>query len=115
MSGLPPIELPPSQVIGAPIPDTSGRVYKVTIDGCPILCSGEEYILDAIERAGLDAKYSCRAGSCESCAAILRSGSVDQSDGSFLDDEQIKDGWVLLCVSYPLSDCSIDTKVEFGS
>ena len=70
--------------------------YKVTLktpDGEKVIeCADDMYIVDAAEEADIDLPYTCRAGSCSSCAGKLESGSLDQSDQTFLDEERFSQG-----------------------
>ena len=80
-----------------------GQAFEVT---------GNEPLLDTLEEHGVSLPFGCRYGGCISCAAKLLDGEVDQSEGVALNGRQIRNGYVLLCVARPKSDCTLDVGVE---
>jgi ferredoxin len=73
---------------------------------------GSAPLLNSLEAHGVSLPYGCRYGGCISCAAKLLSGEVDQRAGVALNGRQIADGYVLLCVARPTSDCTLEVGVE---
>ena len=96
-------------------PDGGGaRCFTITLanqGGQSFEVDEDEPLLDTLEQHGVSLPYGCRYGGCISCAAKLLDGEVDQSEGVALNGRQMCDGYVLLCVALPRSDCTLDVGV----
>lgn len=92
------------------------ETYTVEIqhqgDTYTIQVPADKIVLQAAGEAGIDLPSSCNSGVCTTCAARLVAGTVDQSDGMGVSPELQKQGYALLCVSYPRSDLKIETEKE---
>ncbi len=81
-------------------------------DGQAFQVDRHKPLLNSLEAQGVSLPYGCKYGGCISCAAKLLAGEVDQSEGVALNGRQLNDGYVLLCVAYPRSDCTLEIGVE---
>ena len=69
-------------------------------------------LLDTLREQGVDLPYGCKYGGCITCAAKLTEGEVDQRRQVALNNRQIKNGYVLLCVARATTDCTLEIGVE---
>ncbi|MCU4926979.1 2Fe-2S iron-sulfur cluster-binding protein [Halobacteria archaeon AArc-dxtr1] len=64
-----------------------------------------EYILEAAEAQGYDWPFSCRAGACANCAAIVVEGEIEMDMQQILSDEEVEDKNVrLTCIGSAETD-----------
>lgn len=90
-----------------------GRVFNARIEpsGHTFEAPASLPLLQAAEQAGLDGlrlDSSCRNGACRTCICLLTSGQVAyriEWPGLSLDEK--REGYILPCVAYPVSDVAI--------
>ncbi|AFZ35009.1 ferredoxin (2Fe-2S) [Stanieria cyanosphaera PCC 7437] len=82
-----------------------GKIYTVEVPE-------DEYILQTAEKQGVELPFSCRNGACTSCAVRISSGEIEQPEAMGLSPKLKKQGYALLCVSYPRSDLVVETQDE---
>ena len=73
---------------------------------------GKKPLLSELRSQGLDLPYGCQYGGCITCAAKLINGEVDQRSQVALNNRQINNGYVILCVARAKTDCTFDIGVE---
>jgi ferredoxin len=89
------------------------RLFNKTEDiDQTIQVPSDKYILETAEEQGMELPYSCRQGVCSTCTVKTISGTVDQSEGTYLSEEQIAQGYVLICIAQPRSNCVFETHKE---
>ena len=83
----------------------TGEVYTLEVPE-------DRYILHSGENQGAELPFSCRNGACTTCAVRVLSGDIYQPEAIGLSPELKRQGYALLCVSYPRSDLEVETQDE---
>ncbi len=69
------------------------------------IATGEnQTILQAALQNGIQLPYSCRVGSCSTCAAVCKSGKVLMSANEVLTDDDINQGFILTCTGHVIGE-----------
>ncbi|PSO48053.1 MAG: ferredoxin [Cyanobacteria bacterium SW_9_44_58] len=72
----------------------------------------DQYILESLEKQGIELPYSCRNGACTTCAVRCLSGEIYHPEAMGLSLQLQEQGYNLLCVGYPRSDLEVETQDE---
>jgi 2Fe-2S type ferredoxin len=106
------------RLIPEAVAPSSAEAHRVTVrlpsgdESATFECKEDQLILNAGLAGGVALPFGCRMGSCGMCAGRLVEGTVDRAEQIILDDDQIAQGFVLLCKSRPRSDLVIITHQE---
>ncbi|MGA8547242.1 MAG: ferredoxin--NADP reductase [Mycobacterium sp.] len=60
-----------------------------------------ETLLESARRAGLSPPFSCEAGNCGTCMALLKEGSATMRTNDVLEEDELADGYILTCQAVP--------------
>lgn len=82
------------------------REVTVKYDGDDFTFKVEPHqtILEAALELDIDLPYSCQAGMCTACLGKCVSGKIKMDEDEGLTQAEQEEGWVLTCVSHPLTD-----------
>jgi ring-1,2-phenylacetyl-CoA epoxidase subunit PaaE len=64
-------------------------------------------ILQAALQQSIPLPYSCRAGICSACTATCANGNITMGTNEVLTEKDLKNGLVLTCTGYALTNCTI--------
>lgn len=109
-------ERPPETLHPETPPPAAARCHRVELhrpDGSwSFEAPEDEYLLYAMQDAGIASPVICEQGWCLACAARLVSGEVDRSAALTNFPEDATAGFVLLCSTRPLSDLVLEQDIH---
>ncbi len=103
------------RIVATDLAPSDAPVHQVTVElpngaqAATFACREDQFVLNAALGSGLGLPFGCRMGSCGMCCGKLVEGTVERAPQVVLSQEQIDQGFVLLCKSRPRSALRIIT------
>lgn len=91
---------------------TTRTITLANRGGATYEVDGRQPLLKSLIAQGVDLPYGCEYGGCITCAGKLIEGEVNQAPQVALNNRQISNGYIILCVARPLTDCVLEVGVD---
>lgn len=91
---------------------TTHTVTIANLESATYQVNARRPLLEQLRDQGVDLPYGCEYGGCITCAAKLVEGEVDQRRQVALNNRQIDNGYVILCVARATSDITLEIGVD---
>ena len=85
-------------------------IVKLNGEEISLSMDDSKTILDELIDMGKEPPYSCTSGACSTCIAKVTAGEVKMDACFALDDDEVKDGYILSCQARPVSQ---EVTIEF--
>ncbi len=96
----PPVKAAPTEAVADAAADGTVTIHldrkKVSV---PQIAG--ETLLETARRAGLSPPFSCEAGNCGTCMALLKEGKATMRANDVLEEDELADGYILTCQAVP--------------
>jgi ferredoxin-NADP reductase len=89
----------PQQSVDAGAAGAHTFEVELTLSGQTLTVPPELSVLEAVEKAGVTALSSCRAGTCGTCETTVLAGEVEHRDALLTAEERARDDTMMICVS----------------
>lgn len=91
---------------------TTRTIILANRDNATFQVDGRKPLLKSLMEQGVDLPYGCEYGGCITCAGKLIEGEVNQAAQVALNNRQINNGYIILCVARPLTDLVLEVGVD---
>jgi ferredoxin len=83
--------------------DGADGTITITLDGTTesVPPKAGETLLESARRAGMGPPFSCEAGNCGTCMALLTDGRATMRVNDALTEDEVAEGYVLTCQAIP--------------